>query len=311
MYIDTHCHVNFTDFRDDHEEVINRALENDTWMILVGSKMTNNLRAIEMAKNYKKGVFAAVGVHPVHLREHKIYEKDPHSGEEINFTSKAEEFDIDEYYEMIVKSIKEVPVQRSFILNNAWGRIVAIGETGMDYYHLPEKISPMQREEYIDEQILIFRKHIKLADKVKLPLIIHCRGTKDDPYGAYDDLLKVLKEEKIKYPDGIQGVIHCFGGNFDQAKEFIKLGFYIGFTGNVTFDKTGRYDEMIKGLPLDRILIETDSPYLTPMPYRGKRNEPSYVKRVAEHIAKIANLTVYEIANVTSKNAMELFKLRY
>lgn len=311
MYIDTHCHVNFTDFREDYEEVIKRALENDTWMILVGSKMSNNLRAIEMAKNYEKGVYAAVGVHPVHLREHKIYEKDPQTGEEINFTSQSEDFDIAEYEKIIVDSIKKVPVQRSFVDNNAWGRVVAIGETGLDYYHLPEQISPMQREELIDQQERVLRQHIKLADKVKLPLIIHCRGTKEDAFGAYDDLLKLLKAEKVKYPDGLHGVIHCFGGTLAQAQEFIKLGFYIGFTGNVTYGKSSPYDEHLKNLPMEKLLIETDSPYLTPTPYRGERNEPLYVKRVAEHIAKIRNLTVYEVAKITTKNAMELFKLRY
>lgn len=311
MYIDSHCHVNFTDFRDDYEEVINRALKEETWMIIVGTKMSNNLWATEIAKQYEKGVYAAVGVHPVQLRDYEIEETDPHSGKKIKFTSKAENFDIDEYYKMITDSIKDVPVQRSFIRNNAWGRIVAIGETGIDYYHLPQNVSPMQLEDIVDEQFKVFKKHIKLADMVKMPLIIHCRGTQKDAYGAYDDMIKTLKEERLNYLDGLHGVVHSFGGNLKQAKDILGLNLYIGFNGIVTFDKTGKMDEIIKQIPIERILIETDSPYLTPAPYRGQRNEPAYVKRVAEHIAKIKNLTLYEVEKQTTKNAMELFKLRY
>ena len=123
--------------------------------------------------------------------------------------------------------------------------------------------------------------------------------------------IQILKEERLNYLDGLHGVVHCFGGNLKQAKEILDLNLYIGFTGIVTFDKTGKLDEIIKSVPIERILIETDSPYLTPAPYRGKRNEPSYVKRVAEYIAKIKNLTIYEVEKQTTKNAIELFKLRY
>lgn len=311
MYIDTHSHVNFTDFKNDWQAVLERALQNDTWTIVVGTKLSNNLRAINIAKQYPKGVYAAVGVHPVQLRDEEFEEFDEASGKKIIIKSPAEKFDFEVYRDLIMKSINEVPVQRSFMRNNAWGRIVAIGETGLDFYHLPEDVSAFKREELIDEQVEVFKEHIRLANETQLPLIIHCRGSKDNPDDAYDKMFDVLKQAKLRYGNQLKGVIHCYGGNAEQAKKFLDLGFLLGFTGVITYDKSGKYEKILRDVPLEKILIETDSPYLSPDPYRGQRNEPLYVKRVAETIAKFKGITVYEVAKATTANALELFNLRY
>jgi TatD DNase family protein len=311
MYIDTHCHINFTDFKDDWQAVLDNALKNDTWAIVVGTKMSNNLRAMNIAKQYPKGVYAAVGVHPVQLIDTEFEEFDGASGQKIKIKSPAEKFDFEQYRDLIMKSINEVPVQRSFMRNNAWGRIVAIGECGLDFYHLPEDITAFKREELIDEQIKVFKDHLRLSNETQLPLIIHCRGSKENQEDAYDVLYDILKQAKLRYSNQLNGVIHCFGGNALQAEKFLHLGFYLGFTGVITYDKTGKYEKMLKDLPLGKLLIETDAPYLTPDPYRGQRNEPIFVKRVAETIAKFKGITVYEVAKASTANALELFNLRY
>lgn len=311
MYIDTHCHVNFTDFKDDWQEVLERAQKNDTWVIVVGTKMSNNLRAVNIAKQYPKGVYAAVGVHPVQLIDTEFEEFDGASGKKIMIKSPAEKFDYEQYRDLILKSINEVPVQRSFMRNNAWGRIVAIGECGLDFYHLPEDITAFKREELIDQQIKVFKEHLRLANETQLPVIMHCRGSKATPDDAYDVMLDILKHAKLRYGTQLKGVLHCFSGSAEQAKKFLDLGFLLGFTGVITYEKSDKYEKMLRDLPLNKLLIETDSPYLTPDPYRGQRNEPSYVKRVAETIAKYKGITVYEVAKATTDNALDLFNLRY
>jgi TatD DNase family protein len=144
----------------------------------------------------------------------------------------------------------------------------------------------------------IFLKHWELAREVKKPVIIHCRE-------AHQDLLEVLKSEILH--SKLRGVVHCFSGNLKQAEKYLAMGFYLGFTGIITY--TSSYDKIIKNLPLEKILIETDCPYLAPVPYRGKRNEPVYVKYTAQKIAEIRGLSLEEIAEQTFQNACQLFKI--
>ena len=154
------------------------------------------------------------------------------------------------------------------------------------------------------EQRELFIKHIKLSKDNNLPLIIHGRNSQNEKT-VYVDICNILKSNKIN-----KGVIHCYLGNLEEAKNFIDLGMYLGFTGVITFDKKGIMEEIIKYIPESRMLIETDAPYLTPEPYRGKRNEPSYVKYVAQKIAEIKNKTTEEIIEITGNNAIKLFNLK-
>jgi len=187
-------------------------------------------------------------------------------------------------------------------------KVVAIGECGLDYYRIMNHESRIT-EELKTQQKETFRKQIALAREVKKPLMIHCRN-------AYEDLLTILREEKA---DEIGGDIHFFAGEWDIAKQFLDLGFYLSFTGVITFPPrrprlageagANQYDEVVKKAPLDRIMIETDAPYVTPVPYRGKRNEPLYVEEVARRIAEIKGITLDEAARATAENAIRLFRL--
>lgn len=170
-------------------------------------------------------------------------------------------------------------------------RVVALGEMGLDY-HWDKSPKEIQQE--------VFRKQIRLAKKVKLPIVIHNRE-------ATEDMIAILKEEGA---EEVGGIMHCFSGSPEVAKECIKMNFYISLGGPVTFKNAKKPKEVAAEVPLDRLLIETDCPYLAPHPYRGKRNEPSYVKLVAEQIAEIKSLTLAEIANATTQNAKKLFAIK-
>jgi TatD DNase family protein len=169
-------------------------------------------------------------------------------------------------------------------------KVVAIGEMGLDYYwdNAPR-----------DVQKDVFRQQIALAKRVKKPIIIHDRD-------AHRDVVDILREEGA---DEVGGIMHCFGGSYDIAKECLDLNFYISFGGPLTFKNAKKPKEVAKKIPLDRLLIETDSPYLTPHPYRGKRNESSYVRYVAESLAEIKELSYEEICRITMDNGKRLFKI--
>ncbi|CCQ98211.1 metal-dependent DNase [[Clostridium] ultunense Esp] len=170
-------------------------------------------------------------------------------------------------------------------------KVVAIGEIGLDYYW---DTSPREVQQKV------FRAQIALAKERKLPIVIHDRD-------AHEDLLRILKEEKA---DEVGGIMHAFSGSIEMAKECIRLGFYISFGGPITFKNAVRPKEVAKMIPLEWILIETDSPYLTPHPYRGKRNESGYVRLVAEKLAELRGLTVEEIEEITYRNAVNALHLK-
>ncbi len=167
-------------------------------------------------------------------------------------------------------------------------KVIAIGEIGLDYYY-----DNSDR----DTQKKWFREQIRLARDLNLPYIVHDRD-------AHEDILRIMKEEHY---DGARGILHCYSGSVELSKEFMKLGFYISLAGPVTFEKARVPKLVAKETPFDRLLIETDSPYLTPHPYRGKRNEPKYVRYVAEEIANIRNISVDEVAEKTKENFKRLF----
>ncbi len=282
MFIDTHAHVNFKDFKDDADEVIRRSLDNDTWMILVGSEYKTSNRALSYANKYQKGVYAAVGLHPSHLETGKVEEGE--NGERI-FYERFEEFDYGTYEKLA-----------------SFEKVVAIGEIGLDYYHLDPKVDNTAIKKKQQE---VFLKQLMLARQLDLPAIIHCRQ-------AHDDLYNILSNFKKEYghlmpPGKNWGVIHCFSGDEDLAWKYFKLGLLISFTGLITFSQ--QWDDLIRKIPLDKMMIETDSPYMTPEPYRGQRNEPLLVQYVAKRVAEIKGIKIEKVARVTFENACRLFNI--
>ncbi|KFF57513.1 TatD family hydrolase [Bacillus subtilis] len=173
---------------------------------------------------------------------------------------------------------------------SAHEKVVAIGEMGLDY-HWDKSPKDIQKE--------VFRKQIALAKEVNLPIIIHNRD-------ATEDVVTILKEEGA---EAVGGIMHCFTGSAEVARECMKMNFYLSFGGPVTFKNAKKPKEVVKEIPNDRLLIETDCPFLTPHPFRGKRNEPSYVKYVAEQIAELKEMTFEEIASITTENAKRLFRI--
>lgn len=275
--IDSHCHVNFNAFKADADEVMRRSLADGIWVNVVGSQIDTSYRAIEYAKEYEAGVFASVGLHPIHLYTQAVDE------EEDSFITRAEKFDYARYKELASHE-----------------KVIAIGEMGYDYYHLPRGLT--QKEAY-EMQKKTFEQGIKLAKELDQPIIIHTRSAKGT-YDAYDDVYNTLRES-----DYARGVVHCFGGTLKQAKKFLDMGVYLGMTGIVTFKNAKDIQEIVHQIPLDKLLVETDAPYLAPEPHRGKRNEPAFVRFVAEKIAEIKNTTFEEVAGQTTENAKALFNL--
>ncbi|MBU1164002.1 TatD family hydrolase [Patescibacteria group bacterium] len=274
MLIDSHAHVNFVAFKDDSKEVLDDCLKNDIWVINVGSQFSTSKRAVEMAQKYEKGIYAVVGLHPIHLSNLDVDEQ------EVSFKTREEEFDHDKY--------KKLAQQE---------KVVAIGETGLDYFHIKK-----DDQESKERQKKVLVQLLQLADELKLPIVLHCRD-------AYDEMLEILEQNKNLLNS--KGVIHCYGGSFEQAERFISLGMSIGITGIVTFGKKAQeLQEVVKSIDIKDILIETDCPYLAPEPHRGKRNQPQYVKHVAEKVAEIKDISYNKVSEITTENAINLFKLK-
>jgi len=283
MLIDTHAHVNFSAFNKDADEVIRHSLSSDVWMILVGSEYKTSKKGLDYANKYEKGVYAAVGLHPVHLEDIDVKNNDENG--DYSFRAKAEEFNYDNY-EKLAK----------------FEKVVAIGEIGLDYYHINSAgdVSAIK-----EKQKEIFEQQLLLARRLNLPAIIHCRQ-------AHDDMFSVLSDFKRKHKEMIPvgrpwGVMHCFSGDEDLAWKYFSLGLIISFTGLITFSK--RWDDLIRKMPPEKFMIETDCPYMTPEPYRGKRNEPLLVKYVAGRIGEIRNISSERVGEITTKNAKEFFNI--
>ena len=276
-YIDIHSHVNFKAFDEDRDVVIERAFENDTWIINVGTQVDTSKKAIELAHKYNVGVYAIIGLHPIHTGA-SYHDKQELGEEGGEFTSRGEIFDKNIYRELLKDE-----------------KVVAIGECGLDYYHTEKESIEKQKEAFVAQ--------IELANEFNKPLMLHIRNNpKDTSINAYFDSLELLK----KYSK-VKGDVHFFAGNGEVAKAFLDFGFTLSFTGVVTF--THDYDEVIRNTPLDMIMSETDSPYVSPVPYRGKRNEPSYVKEVVKKIAEIKNIPEKEVAEAIIANARRVFRI--
>ncbi|MDP2641429.1 MAG: TatD family hydrolase [Candidatus Yanofskybacteria bacterium] len=288
MLVDTHGHINFAAFQNDAAKVLEQSLAQDIFVIMPGTKYETSRRAVELAATYERGVYAAVGLHPIHLSEKRrvdVLEVQSERVEEkswMTFETKAEEFDY--------------PVFKELAQNE---KTVAIGEVGLDYYYRPK--GKARLEAFKEKQKEVLRAQINLALEAHLPVIFHCRV-------AHDDLLDMLEQE---YSDSMpRGVIHSYTGNLEQTKRFLELGFSFGFNGLIFKQVQGlNPQEVISFLPLERIVLETDSPYLKPPQAKGERNEPLNVRYVADEIARIKNISLKDIASATTKNAKTLFRL--
>jgi len=274
-YIDIHSHVNFKAFDADRDEVIKRALAEDTWVINVGTQVDTSRKAVKMAHQYEEGVYAIIGLHPIHTGVSYHDEKElGESGKE--FTSRGEVFDEEVYRKLLADP-----------------KTVAIGECGLDYYHLDKESIVKQKEAFIAQ--------IELANELGKPLMLHIRNNpKEKKNNAYLDSLKLLKKHSK-----VKGDVHFFAGTLKEARMFVDFGFTLSFTGVITF--TNDYDEIIRNTPLNMIMSETDAPYVSPAPYRGKRNEPSYVREVVKKIAQVKDLSENEVAETIIANAKRVF----
>jgi len=278
-YIDIHNHVNFEAFNEDRDEVIRRALDNHTWVINVGTQLDTSKKAVEIANKYEEGVYAIIGLHPIHTGASYHDEQELGEGGK-EFTSRGEIFD-KKFYGELLKDKK------------ANKKIVGIGECGLDYYRCTEETITKQKEAFISQ--------IELANEFNKPLMLHIRNNpKEKKYNAYFDSLDILKQHSK-----VKGNVHFFAGTWIEAKAYLDFGFTLSFTGVITF--TDDYNEIIRNTPLDMIMSETDSPYVTPIPYRGKRNEPFYVKEIVKKIAEIKNLPEEEVALALIANARRVF----
>ena len=254
--IDSHCHIVFSNFDDDRDEVASRWRSLGIKSILHACVEPSEIPAIKALADQFKELRYSVGVHPLDTQYW--------NAETIEILRKAAQEDL---------------------------RVVAIGELGLDLF----------KAKNINEQLSILLPQLQLAKELDLPVIVHCRD-------AAKEMLDVFQELSS---DGScpKGVMHCWSGNSNDMEGFLNLGFYISFSGNITFSKSHDIHECAKKVPMNRYLVETDSPFLSPKPHRGKRNEPSYVRFVAEKIADLRGETLSEVAERSTSNARRLFGL--
>jgi len=275
--IDTHAHVNFNAFKSDGEKVLRRCLDDGMNVVNIGSQYSTSRCAVEYAHKFEKNIFAAVGIHPVHLKKGNIAYHDPDELTEQEIPTIGEEFDYQKYLELAKDE-----------------KVVAIGEVGLDYHHF-EPEDNVEALKKLQKEILI--EFIKLANVVGKPVMLHC-------WDGYDDLLDIL----TNFPVDKKGIVHSFIGSYKTAQKFIELGYAIGLNGIITYGDS--YDKLIREIDLKHIVIETDCPYLTPRPLeKGTRNEPQFVKYVAEKIANVKNIPVEDVAKITTENAIKLLQL--
>ncbi len=273
---DAHTHLQFNAYDKDREDVIKRTIDAGVWVVNVGTQIDTSMSAVKLAEEHS-GFYATIGLHPTHTHE-SFHDEKELSGGGRGFKSRAES--ISEEYLKLAEHKK----------------VVAIGECGLDYYRLPEGLE----EEAKRNQRKEFVKQIKLAAEVNKPLMVHCRD-------AFGDLIGVLEQNKKFLRPENAGITHFFTGTKEEAGALLKMGFYFSFGGVLTV--TRDYDEVVKTLPEKSLLLETDAPYVSPLPYRGKRNEPVYMREAAKRIAEIRNSSEEEICSLTVDNTIRIFGL--
>ena len=253
MIIDSHCHLNFPDFKDDIANVISNAHENGIALMQTICTKMHEFDDIHHIANNNEHVYCSVGVHP-------------HEADTAPLVSVEE---------LIVKARHP--------------KVIGIGETGLDYYY---------EHSAREAQIASFRNHIAAAREAKLPIIIHTRQ-------ADDDTMAIMQEEMKRGP--FKALIHCFTSSLELAEAMLELGAYISISGIVTFKNATDLQNTVRQLPLQRLLVETDAPYLAPVPKRGKRNEPAFTRFTCEKLAQLKEVTFDECARVTTQNFFDLF----
>jgi TatD DNase family protein len=273
--VDSHGHCQFRSYGSGTDAMMQRTIDKNTIVNIVGTEKGTSAAAVELAEKYSN-TYASVGLHPGHLfSEH-------HDENESENKIEEKEFDYN-YYDKLAKNPK----------------VIGVGECGIDLYRLPDHIS---KEIVLKKQTEIFLDQAKLAKSNNLPLVIHCRD-------AHQEMINVLSTLSDQ-----TGTIHCYTSDWANARQYLKLGYYLGFTGIITFppqkkNPAAQTDlwEVIKNMPIDRILVETDCPYLAPIPYRGKTGEPWMVEEVIKKIAEIRQESVNLILQKTTENAHRLF----
>ncbi|SDW29659.1 TatD family hydrolase [Nitrosomonas communis] len=253
MFIDSHCHLDFPDLANNLDEILDNMQQNNVIHALCVSVNLEDFPRVRVLAESHDNLFASVGVHPD--------------------------------YENL---IEPDALQLANLAHHP--KVVAIGETGLDYFRLKGDLE-WQRER--------FRQHIRAAKQCNKPLIIHTRE-------AAADTLRIMAEEGA---DRVGGVMHCFTESWEVAQQAIEMNFYISFSGIITFKNATLVKDVARKIPLERMLIETDSPYLAPVPYRGKTNQPAFVRYIAEEIAKLREVSLTEIAAITTHNFFKLFKI--
>ncbi len=254
--IDSHCHLNSLDYETRHknvDEVLENAKQRSVQHVISVCTTLSDFKEMKQLTAHRDDVSLSCGMHPLNIED--------------------EVFDI-----QTLCSLASDP------------KVVAIGETGLDYHYTPETK---------DLQLSIFEQHIDVANELDKPLIIHTRSAREDTM----NLLENCNAEKCG------GVLHCFTEDYAMAKRALDIGFYISISGIITFKNAEELRDVVRKLPLDRLLIETDSPYLAPVPYRGKPNQPAYVREVCEYIATLKGVPVKELASITTQNVQKLFKI--
>ncbi len=269
MLTDTHCHLDFDKFDHDRQDVLSRAWEAGVNRILIpGVDLRSSVRALNLAETHPK-LYAAIGVHP---------------SDSLTWDGQT------------ISALRELSLSQ---------KVVAIGEIGLDYYW---DVAPH------DHQLKVLSEQLALAAELEIPIVIHLREKEDKLEGdCARDLLQTLRNwvEQLRTQNSPladrPGVMHSFSSSLEIAEQAMELGFYIGVTGPVTFNTSQTRQEIIAQLRLENILIETDAPYLSPVPRRGKRNEPSNVAFIADKIAEIHSTTREQVAKITTANADRLF----
>ncbi|NHB91421.1 metal-dependent hydrolase [Photorhabdus cinerea] len=253
LLVDSHCHLDCLDYEKLHknvDDVVAKAADREVKFMLAVATTLSGFRQMKTLIGERENIVFSCGIHPLNLDEG---------------------YDFDELAHLA-----------------AGNEVVALGETGLDYYY---------QQDNAELQRTSFREHIRISRRLNKPVIVHTRS-------ARDDTLRVLREEQAQE---CGGVLHCFTEDKDTARELLDLGFYISFSGIVTFRNAEQIREAARYVPLDRILIETDSPYLAPVPHRGKENQPAYVRDVAEYMAVLKGVSIEEMAKVTTQNFCDLF----
>lgn len=280
MIVDTHCHIQFKGMDADRDAIIARCREKNMILNLVGTQKDTSYRAVDLAKQHDD-MFVSLGTHPNHLYPTYIDE------EESSFMSREEDFD-DAYYEDLY--------------NQAPEKIIAMGETGLDLYHIPSPLE-MPTEQILEKQKKVFLAHADFAFRHDIPLVIHVRE-------AHEHMIEVLKS--LDRP--IRATIHCYTGNWEYAQEYLALGCYLGFTGVITFPpkKTNPEQqlgllEVVQKMPMDRMLVETDAPFLAPQAYRGQRSEPWMCEEQIKKIAELRGMEANEVEKLVFENSLRLF----